>query len=79
MSKKSKQRKQRLDYVALSYFIGFLSNVVAGMLATFFGITGTLFYGRNLDAVDLGAVVLGVSLMGGAGYFAYKLTKAIKV
>ena len=48
------------------------------MLATFFGIAGALFYGRNLDVIDLGAVVLGLSLMGGAGYFAYKLTKAIK-
>ena len=78
MSKKSKQRKQRLDYTALGYFIGFLSNAVAGMLATFFGIAGALFYGRNLDVIDLGAVVLGLSLMGGVGYFAYKLTKAIK-
>ena len=74
----SKKRKQQTEYEALGFFIGFFSNAMAGMLAIFFGISGALFYARKLDIIDLGAVLIGVALMGGAGYFAYKMTKTMK-
>lgn len=69
----SKKRNLNQDYAALGFFGGFLANATAGLLATFFGLSGSLYYGRRLDVVDLGAIILGIVLLLCAGYFSYKL------
>lgn len=74
----SKKRNKQSDYTAIGFLMGFLANATAGTLATIFGVHGALFYGRKLDIVDLGAVVLGIALLLGAGYFAYQLNRTIK-
>lgn len=75
----SKKRKSQSDYAGRGYFVGFLANAIGGGLATVFGLSGSLFYMRKMDAIDLGAVVLGLALMACAAYFAVKMTRTIKV